>query len=187
MLMRTLLRARPERPRGRRTAEKRDEVAAFHCPMPPVLPTERIAHLGTADCCIHPPGRYETIAVTPPIIFSKEVAQNRPPHFSPEPPSAPEIVLRQISGDGVWMHFRFSRALPPGPLAHAGTRGIPSDGRCRAGPRRGRDQSYSPRPLRRRFRPRRRRKGGQCAVRCSGLRQTWPPSCARSCRPPELL
>src|SRR6516165_9378282 len=31
---------------------------------------------------------------------------------------------------------------------------------------------------------RRRRKGGQCAVRCSGLRRTWPPSCARSCRPP---
>ena len=33
------------------------------------------------DCCIHPSERYETIAVTPPIIFSKEVAQNRPPHF----------------------------------------------------------------------------------------------------------
>jgi hypothetical protein len=49
--------------------------------MPPVLPTERIAHLGTVDCCINPLGRYETIAVTPPIIFSKEVAQNRPPHF----------------------------------------------------------------------------------------------------------
>src|SRR5262245_27282976 len=32
------------------------------------------------------------------------------------------------------MNFRFSRALPQGPLAHAGTRGIPSDGRCRAGP-----------------------------------------------------
>src|SRR5262249_37340459 len=31
----------------------------------------RIAHLGTVDCCIHPPGRHETIAVTPPIIFSK--------------------------------------------------------------------------------------------------------------------
>jgi hypothetical protein len=31
------------------------------------------------------------------------------------------------------MNFRFSRA-PQGPLAHAGTRGIPSDGRCRAGP-----------------------------------------------------
>src|SRR5262249_31417425 len=43
--------------------------------------------------------------------------------------------------------------------------------------------TYLPRPRRRRLR----RKGGQCAVRCSGLRQTWPPSCARSCRPPELL
>src|SRR5262249_37747614 len=40
-----------------------------------------IAHLGTADCCIHPPGRNEMIAITPPKIFSKEVAQNRPPHF----------------------------------------------------------------------------------------------------------
>jgi hypothetical protein len=49
--------------------------------MTPALPTERIAHLGTLDCCIHPPGRNEMIAVTPPIIFSKEVDQNRPPHF----------------------------------------------------------------------------------------------------------
>src|SRR5262249_38305707 len=49
--------------------------------MPPVLPTERIAHLGTVDCCIHPSGRNEMIAVTPQIIFSKEAAQNRPPHF----------------------------------------------------------------------------------------------------------
>jgi hypothetical protein len=32
-------------------------------------------------CCIHPPGRNEMIAITPPKIFSKEVAQNRPPHF----------------------------------------------------------------------------------------------------------
>ena len=39
------LRARRERPRRRRAAEERDEVAPFHCPMPPVLPTERIAHL----------------------------------------------------------------------------------------------------------------------------------------------
>jgi hypothetical protein len=41
---RWLLRARRERPRGR-DAEQRDELAAFHCPMPPVLLTERIAHL----------------------------------------------------------------------------------------------------------------------------------------------
>jgi hypothetical protein len=45
--------------------------------MPPVLPTERIAHLGTADCCIHPPGRSEMIAITPPKIFFKEVAQKQ--------------------------------------------------------------------------------------------------------------
>jgi len=73
---RRLLRARRERPRGR-AAEERDELAPFHCPIPPVLPTERIARLGTADCCIHLPGRNEMIAITPPIIFSKEVAQNK--------------------------------------------------------------------------------------------------------------
>src|SRR5262249_6082652 len=37
-----LLRTRRERPR-RRAAEQRDEIAPFHCPVPPVLPTERIA------------------------------------------------------------------------------------------------------------------------------------------------
>src|SRR5262245_58090141 len=43
-----LLRTRRERPRGCRAAEQRDELAPFHCPMPRVLATERIAHLGTA-------------------------------------------------------------------------------------------------------------------------------------------
>src|SRR5262249_37735908 len=96
----TELRARRERPRGRRAAEQRYELAASHCPMPPVLPTERIAHLGTADCCIRPPGRNEMIPITPPKIFSKEVAQNRPPHLPRQQPSSPpKIVLRQISGD----------------------------------------------------------------------------------------
>src|SRR5262245_26078610 len=75
-----LLRARREGPRGR-TAEQRDEVAPFQCPMPPVLLTERIAHLGTADCCIHPPGRNEMIAITPPILSSKEVAQKQATPF----------------------------------------------------------------------------------------------------------
>jgi len=54
------------------------------------------------------------IAITPPKIFSKEVAQNRPPHFSRQDLLTPEIVSDQISGDGAWMNFRFSRALPPG-------------------------------------------------------------------------
>src|SRR5262249_33725990 len=64
------LRTSRERPR-RRTTEQRYELAPFHCPMPPVLPTERIAHLRTADCYIHPPGRNEMIAITPPKIFSE--------------------------------------------------------------------------------------------------------------------
>jgi hypothetical protein len=37
--------ARCGRPRSGRTAEQRDELASSHCPMPPVLPTERITHL----------------------------------------------------------------------------------------------------------------------------------------------
>jgi hypothetical protein len=39
-----LPRPRRYRPR-RRAAKQRDELAAFHCLGPPVLPTERIAHL----------------------------------------------------------------------------------------------------------------------------------------------
>src|SRR5262249_42699825 len=75
-----LLRARRERPR-RRTTEQRYELAASHCPMPPVLPTERIAHLGTADSCINPPGRNEMIGTTPPKFFSKEVPQKQATPF----------------------------------------------------------------------------------------------------------
>src|SRR5262249_40167204 len=73
-------RTRCERPRSRAT-EQRGELASFHCPMPPVPSTERIAHLGTGRL-LHPSSRRnEMIAITPPKIFSKEVAQNRPPHF----------------------------------------------------------------------------------------------------------
>src|SRR6516162_4703621 len=41
-------------------------------------PDRNVPH---ADCCIHPPGRNEMIAITPPKIFSKEVAQKQAPHF----------------------------------------------------------------------------------------------------------
>jgi hypothetical protein len=45
-------RARHERPSDGRAAEQRDEIVPSHCPMPPVLSTERIAHLHIAgDCC----------------------------------------------------------------------------------------------------------------------------------------
>ena len=74
-------------------------------------------------------------AVTLPIIFPKEVAQNRPPNFPARTSSQPEIVSDQIFGDGGLDEFSiFARPPPRGVLAHAGTRGIPSDGRCRAGP-----------------------------------------------------
>src|SRR5262249_34589836 len=43
-----LLRARRERPRNRRAAEQRDELASFHCPLAPVLPKQGIARLVTA-------------------------------------------------------------------------------------------------------------------------------------------
>jgi hypothetical protein len=44
------------------------------------------------------------IAVTPPKISSKEVAlKQATPLPRQQPPSAPEIVLRQISGDGALM------------------------------------------------------------------------------------
>src|SRR5262249_11193743 len=75
-----LLRACCKRPSSH-AAEEREELAPLHSLMPPVLPSERIAHLGTADCCIHPPGRNEMIAITPPKIFSKEVAQKQATPF----------------------------------------------------------------------------------------------------------
>src|SRR5262245_17623284 len=48
---RRLLRPRRERP-GSRAAEKRDEFTPYHCLTPPVLPTERIAHLDTAEIAV---------------------------------------------------------------------------------------------------------------------------------------
>jgi len=50
----TLLGACGKRPRHR-AAEQRDELAACHWPMPPVLPTERIARLSYGRrllCCL---------------------------------------------------------------------------------------------------------------------------------------
>jgi len=44
------------------------------------------------------------IAITPPKISSKEVAQKQATPFPrQQPPSPPKIVLRQISGDEAWM------------------------------------------------------------------------------------
>src|SRR5262249_18164910 len=43
-------------------------------------------------------------------------------------------MVRQIPGMRPGLIFDFRAPSRQGPLAHAGTRGIPSDGRCRAGP-----------------------------------------------------
>src|SRR5262245_40019405 len=116
---RRLLRARRERQGDGRATEQRYKLAASHCPMPPVLPTERIAHLGTADCCIHPPGPNEMIAITPPIIFSKEVAQNRPPYF----PAGARSIEDQMSSLGrPWLRSEGEReigAINPRPRPNA--------------------------------------------------------------------
>jgi hypothetical protein len=40
-----------EGPRSRHAAEQRDKLAPFHCQCLPVLSTERIAHLATAQGC----------------------------------------------------------------------------------------------------------------------------------------
>jgi hypothetical protein len=61
----------------------------------------RIAYLGTVDCCIHPPGRNEMIAITPPKIFSKEVTQKRAtPFFPPGPPHRQKSFLTKFPGMG---------------------------------------------------------------------------------------
>src|SRR5262249_1136561 len=67
-------------PRGSSAADERDEVAPFHCPMPPVLWSERIAHLiKTAalrdfnpayDRCGSDPGLL-TMSATRPLFHRK--------------------------------------------------------------------------------------------------------------------
>src|SRR5262249_15295563 len=68
---RRLLRVRRERARHRCAAEKRDELAPFHCPTRPVPPT-RDGTPGRGGLVHPPPGRNEMIAITPPIISVAE-------------------------------------------------------------------------------------------------------------------
>jgi hypothetical protein len=66
--------ARRERPRGSRTAEQGDEFATFHYPLSPLLPTERIAHLGATL----PPSSWaerDERDLAAENFFPKEVAQ----------------------------------------------------------------------------------------------------------------
>src|SRR5262249_4598565 len=86
--------------------------------MPPVLLTERIAHLGTADCCIHPPGRNEMTAITPPKIFSKE---GSPKQATPLTAPATSLTTRnsfKASFRGLESIFEFHAPSPPGAGPH---------------------------------------------------------------------
>src|SRR6516162_7712970 len=75
------------------------------------------------------------IAITPPKIFSKEVAQKQATPFPRQDLlTARNRFTPRFRGWGLDEFSIFARPPPRGPLAHAGTRGIPSDGRCRAGP-----------------------------------------------------
>src|SRR5262245_3563461 len=56
------------------------------------------------------------------------------PISPPGPPHRQKSFYAKFPGDEAWMNFRFSRALPPGASRSRRTTGIPSDGRCRAGP-----------------------------------------------------
>jgi hypothetical protein len=56
----------------RRATEKRDEVAPFHCPVPPVLRTKEIAHKGLLRCGI-------SIRSTSQRVISDRGLRNRMP------------------------------------------------------------------------------------------------------------
>src|SRR5215469_2392301 len=87
--------------------------------MPPVLRTERIAHLGTADCCIHPPGRNKMIAITPPIISSKEVAQKQATPFPRQDLLTARNRFRPNFRGWRLNEFSIFARPPPRGLAHA--------------------------------------------------------------------
>ena len=86
----------------------RDERAPFHCPMPPVLLTERIAHLGTA----------EMTAITPPKIFSKEVAQSQATPFPRQDLLTARNRFRPNFRGWRLDEFSIFARPPPGGLAH---------------------------------------------------------------------
>src|SRR5262249_5003329 len=75
------------------------------------------------------------IAITPLIISSKEVAQKQATPFPRQDLlTARNRFTPSFRGWRLNEFSIFARPPPQGPLPHAGTRGIPSDGRCRAGP-----------------------------------------------------
>src|SRR5262249_25362142 len=78
---RRLLRLRRKRQRRGRAAEQGDEVAPFHCPMPSRA-SDREDSTPRAGRLLHPSSwGVRDDRGHAAENFSKEVAQNRPPHF----------------------------------------------------------------------------------------------------------
>src|SRR6516162_3809475 len=100
---RRLLRMRSERSR-RRTAEQRYELAASHCPMPSRAP-DRKDSTPRHGRLLHPStwAERDDRDHAAENFFQGGSPKTGHPISPPGPPSAPEIVLRQISGDEAWM------------------------------------------------------------------------------------
>src|SRR6516164_839067 len=115
-------RVRHERPR-RRTTEQRYELAASHCPMPPVLRTEILRRLqgpgiGEIDRAV---GFHHHIvwAVEPPPL--KAVRQNRETAVELAPRHAPSVVRLQREQGPSSHVFMTERDGPMTPKAYRST------------------------------------------------------------------
>ena len=78
-------------------------------------PDRNVPH---ADCCIHPPGRNEMIAITPPKIFSKEVAQKQATPFPRQDLLTARNRFRPNFRGWRLDEFSIFARPPPGGLAH---------------------------------------------------------------------
>src|SRR5262249_32316434 len=58
--------------------------------------------------------RTRNVSLPPVNFFSEGGGPKQATPLPRQDPPLPEIVSDQISGDGAWMNFRFSRVLPPG-------------------------------------------------------------------------
>src|SRR5262249_34278154 len=83
-----LLRPRRERPCGR-AADERDEVAAFHFLMPPVLPTERIAHPNRAGDLLRRGISVSSMSGLGQSRLSRAEPHHRHVRFAPKADEAP--------------------------------------------------------------------------------------------------
>src|SRR5215475_1554882 len=88
-----------------RAAKQRDELAAFHCPVPPVMLPDKKDSTPRHGRPLHPSSWAErdNRDHAAENFFQGGSPKQATPLTAPGPSSVPEIVSDQISGDGVWM------------------------------------------------------------------------------------